>query len=182
MLTDIRHPALQSLYDYWRMLAPAGGLPDKSRFDVLALPPASWSRLFVVDMGAGEQSFTMRVVGTYLVRIYGRDMTNRPLTDAEMPGITQSWGYRFLQDMRSKPAPMHFRGETIYRYKDALARVEQVLVPFADDAGRCVTVVGAINYEDVELRPVAPGLAENGVLQIDAPVPAGLPSGRLVRA
>jgi len=131
---------------HWSTLAKNGRPPLRERFTPLDLPARDWKNLYLLDVGPQSGEFRLRVHGTYLVDAAGTDCTGRRLNEDEIPGCTRTALYRMLPRAVSPGLPQYHKGETLFRMPDWKRGVEQVMCPLADEHGRIVSIIGAVEF------------------------------------
>lgn len=145
----IDHPALRALFDYWSARRGGAGLPARRDIDPLDIP-ALLPHLMLIDVqsaAAHTPELRFRLVGTALVRHFGRDTTGLPVEEGYMGS---DWGkilpdYRYVISRR-RPCLRHNRGvgrdRRSFDYK-------RLLLPLAAD-GDAVDMIlaGAFWRED----------------------------------
>lgn len=145
-------PYIEALWSYWHRLADEASPPAKRRFDIVALPTDSWSRLILFDVLDGARDYRVRVMGTYLVEAYGADFTGRRLVDAEIPRVTNSASYQLLGRAVETRAPQHYLGPCGFQLGPGLDDVAMVVLPLTDAAGRVAHAIGSIHYPSFRER------------------------------
>jgi hypothetical protein len=144
--TLVLNPLLVTLYRYWRSLAPAGEVPRKCAFNPIDLPGAVWPRIFLLDILEGRQNYRVRLLGTYLVDACGRDLTGLHLVESEIPRIERSATWRMLPALVVEREPQYYFGPTSFRFGDVYQRIEQILMPLADDYGDVRYALGGLDF------------------------------------
>jgi hypothetical protein len=78
------HPKIRRLFEYWRSIHPAAGLPGRQHFDPLDVPLLLPSILLadVAGRAGPEPEFTFRLMGTQLEVFFGGNFTGRPFVSA----------------------------------------------------------------------------------------------------
>lgn len=137
---------LATLYQYWRSLKRTDGVPLKQAFNPIDLPGSVWPRIFMLDILDGPENYRVRLLGTYLVDAYSRDLTGHRLVESEMPGITASATWRMLPALVAKREAQYYFGPTNFKFGDMYKRIEQVLMPLADDRGDIRYAIGGIDF------------------------------------
>jgi hypothetical protein len=96
--------AHEELYAYWASLRPSGGLPGRRDID-----PAGFKRLLptvsLIDVLGDPADFRLRLAGTGLYSVYGREITGLRLEEVYPALEARSWRERLERVVRSrKPA------------------------------------------------------------------------------
>src|SRR5690242_14824207 len=68
------HPLIRQFYEYWRSIAPPGGLPGRQHIVAEDISPL-WSRLWMLDVVRDPLRYRYRLCGTEMVRSLGREVT-----------------------------------------------------------------------------------------------------------
>ena len=85
---SLTHPLAQKVYDYWCENAPAGKLPGRQHLDPLEIPDAlPWIAVSDVERAGDDMRFRLRVIGTSIVKYFGRDSTNKWFEEIFCPEI-----------------------------------------------------------------------------------------------
>jgi len=137
------HPLVNRFYEYWRDIAPAGGLPGRqhvSPTDIVPLLPRVW----MLDVIRSPLRFRYRLVGTAEVTTLGREVTGQWLDDVhpkfrDDPLLTAR--YRYIVEM-GRPTWRH--GPVRWDHDDRHRIVENCIVPLASD-GKTVDIIFAIS-------------------------------------
>src|ERR1700722_9194073 len=140
-------PPIRALFDYWRRIAPAGRLPGRQHLDPVAIPsllPHLWL-LCVAPAPASPLGwhFRYRLVGTELVRVFGRDPTGQLFHEA-WPLLTSAGGvYPHHVAVVETRRPSFRRGRSLYDSQRDYHWLERILLPLARD-GEQVDVILAL--------------------------------------
>lgn len=146
VLAAIECETIKAVVEYWQALGSSGGIALKSAFDPVALPPAAWPRLFMVEKPHGETAFRLRLMGTYVVGAIGTDFTGCRLLEAEIPGIMRSVTFNLVSRLFDANETQHYRGAPTFPLSLQYQLHEQVVLPLYGDASDIVAAVGAIDY------------------------------------
>jgi hypothetical protein len=75
------HPRARRVYDYWREIHPADGLPGRQHVDPSALPDVL-PNLRLIEVHRDPMRFRYRLVGSRVDVVHGRNLANRWLDEA----------------------------------------------------------------------------------------------------
>ena len=127
-------PRIAELYDYWRLITPAGRrMPGRQQFDPAAVPKLlPWLRLY--DVQRDPMRFRYRLVGTELVRVMGRDPTGKWL-DETFPGVVGSYDYETLINIVGGRIKAYSRGAPILVVSKDYLLAERLTLPLSQDGG-----------------------------------------------
>lgn len=141
----IDHPALRALFDYWSGRCGGACLPARRDIDPLDIPELL-PHLMLIDVDSAQApapDLRFRLVGTALVRHFGRDTTGLPVEEAYMG---RDWekilsDYRYVISRR-RPCLRHNLG--IGRDRKTFD-YQRLLLPLAAD-GESVDMILAGAY------------------------------------
>lgn len=121
----IRSALLRSLFDYWQSKLRGRRLPDRADIDPIEIPKLL-PNLVLVDVLPGRPDcFRYRLIGTGIVRVFGRDMTGRTTDDIPNPKLKKLAVESFLA-CRDAAAPM---GQEWLRPWTGVQDYERVMLP-----------------------------------------------------
>jgi hypothetical protein len=128
------------LYEHWRAIHPAQGLPGRQHFDPLQVPQLlPW--IWLVDVHREPLRFKFRLYGTQHIVPSGGDHTGKWIDEA-YPNFVASDVYADYVLVAEKGVPSYRKGNASYHapeYKE----LERVMLPLAGD-GRTVDMILAI--------------------------------------
>ncbi len=82
--------AHQELLTYWQSVRPPGGLPRRGDID-----PSGFKRLLpcisLMDVKVSPRDYRVRLAGTALYGLFGREITGRRLGDIYPPAAAEAW-------------------------------------------------------------------------------------------
>lgn len=136
---EIGDPQMQALLRSWLRLAPAGGLPDKARFDPLdhaGLLPRMW----IYELTADRGDFVGRLCGEEIRLVWGRTIKGELFSRIATPERFRAGHRRWLYCVT---APAVLVGRSLERGRFAVTRLT---LPFTDRDGR-LYVLGASRYD-----------------------------------
>jgi hypothetical protein len=147
-------PALTALWRLWSAsAAQGGGRPMRAGIDPLRLPPSAWRHCFLFD--ALEDGFRIRLYGTYVVELMGRDPTGARLTAAGDEREAQASRHPALRRMLASTAPTLWRHELHLGRADTVTLLLTLVMPLFSPEGRIDMIFGGA--EMPEERPGAGG-------------------------
>ncbi|WP_207477115.1 PAS domain-containing protein [Arenibaculum pallidiluteum] len=136
---EIHSPALKAIHAYYRSLATADGLPGRQHID-----PAALRTLLphIVLADVVEDDFRLRLIGTRVVDIWGRDHTG--YTFSSFPNTP------FVEGLRRSYARARDEKRIIHwmatRPVDSLVFYERLAFPLARDGRTVDMVMGAVDF------------------------------------
>jgi hypothetical protein len=139
------HPKIRRLFEYWRSIHPAAGLPGRQHFDPLDVPLLLPSILLadVAGRAGAEPEFTFRLMGTQLEVFFGGNFTGRPFVSAFIKA-RQSQTYidmcRILEDRQ----PRWRRGLASFVQNREHITTERLFLPLARDGATVDIILGMI--------------------------------------
>jgi len=127
------HPTVVEIYEYWRSIRPADGLPGRQHVDPLNIPKHLLAGLWLLDVQREPFRLRYRLVGTRIDRAIGRDVTGQWLDEAH-PQIKEN--VPFIERYRNvvlTRSPSHREGKPTLWTHETFARIENLLLPLARD-------------------------------------------------
>ena len=136
-------PELQALETLWQRMRGDRGLPSRRDFDPVEVPRLL-SRMFLIDVLPGaspERRYRVRLTGTELVVMLGRDWTGRFLHEfSDLAAADHLVGV--VDQVVADRMPFIFSGN-FYRPRDkSTCRSESILLPLAEDDGDVNMIIG----------------------------------------
>ena len=126
-LSDISHPRLRMLLDYWNATRGTSAMPTRAALDPIAL--WQWlGHLILIEAASGGE-FKYRVYGTGLAEYYGRDLTGK--TTAALRSDVRALvcrEYAAVCETRRPLLVTHTR-----RIREQRMPVEKLILPFSAD-------------------------------------------------
>lgn len=131
---DIRDQQLKDLYAYWQTMRGDRRIPSRSAFDPVQVP-RMLPNLILLDVEPDTGRLVVRVLGTRVATVYGKDYTGRYLDEVYFGDNTTS----VLEDYGTCAREgIPVLGERNFRnVRDVVYRMERLILPFSDD-GRVV--------------------------------------------
>lgn len=152
-------PKLADALSYWQSLPREGAVPDRSAFDPIDLWQLMPMVAFTEPQPDGDHH--CRVLGTDLCRIYGRDLTNRPVStlrpgpvaerlldhlgavaDSGQPELRRLTLRGMVPGGKRALGPPEFKSLTIWR----------LVLPLSTDGGRTADRLLAIDSSPEPIR------------------------------
>jgi hypothetical protein len=136
------HPKAKALAGYWLSIHPKTGLPGRQHFDPCDVP-ALLPNIFLVDIDAQVLRFTWRLMGTALVKIFGRDHTGLPVEGAYRDG-TRAHAYQALCAIVATKQPRWRRAPASFATDREYLTMERTVFPLAADGETVNMALGLI--------------------------------------
>jgi hypothetical protein len=136
--TELMHPKVRQIYEYWRSIHPAEGLPSIQHFDPAAvhtLLPHIW----LLDVLRNPYRFRYRLVGGEITAAGGPARRGQLMEEQQggpIPDRIQS----ALIDMVERHEPDWYRGRPLAAHVEHIHSLERISLPLAGD-GRTVDVI-----------------------------------------
>ena len=116
-LTQISHDGCRQFLAYWRSKRNGGAVPDRHDFDPLVEVPSLAAGFFIYDVEDEARDFRLRLMGTGLVQMFGRDVTGQLISSywspAELGPVLEAMRSSLSRESRSPArAPSIGRSET----------------------------------------------------------------------
>lgn len=139
------HPRLKRLYDYWKAIHPARGLPGRQEFDPSAVPDLL-PNLWILDVQHEPFRLRFRLVGTSIVCSAPGGITGQWLDDVR-PEIRDIPGFldRHRAVVETKK-PSWRRGASRFQHDVPFASLENLFLPLARDGERVDMILAATVY------------------------------------
>ena len=133
---------IRQLFDYWRSIHPADGLPTRRHFDPMAVP-ALLPNICLIAAPTPSDDFIFRLMGTRLEIFFGGNFTGKPFVSAYIKNH-KSQAYvdmcAILQDRlarwRRGPAGLVENREHV--------TIERVFLPLAEDGVTVNIILGLL--------------------------------------
>jgi len=143
-------PDLVELHQLWIAKCGARLMPSRSDFD-----PSEFRKLLptieLYDVGRTEGTYTVRLVGSALVALAGRDNTGKPpghgLPEADARAIVE-----ILNLVVRRRAPLFGRGRVYWISGKSYRKYEGSVLPLSDDAASVNMILCALKLEPPALR------------------------------
>ncbi len=141
-LPESCHPKIQAIFDYWRRIHPAQGLPGRQHFDPVDIP-ALLANVYLIDVAQDGAEFIFRLMGTRAEAFFGGNYTGKPVQNAYVTDH-KSRTYADIAAMLQDRLPRWRRGPTYYVRNRELAMVERLYVPLARDGKTVDMILGLV--------------------------------------
>lgn len=138
------HARLRRLYEYWRGIHPASGLPGRQHFDPVQVPDLL-PNLWMVDVVGQPLRFRYRLVGTIIVTAVGRELTGQWLDEAH-EGFVGSRIEHVYRSIVSKRRPHHRKEPSRVVQLNDHALLENLMLPLAADGANVDIILGGVVF------------------------------------
>ena len=139
----IRNRQLRDLYTYWVGLRHGRRIPPRAAFDPTAVPRLL-PNLILLDVEPETGRQIVRVLGTRVAAVYGRDYTGKYLDEiyfgANLESVLNDYG-TCAREGRPVLEYRDFRN-----VRDVLYRMERLILPFSDDDTRVNKVISGLHF------------------------------------
>ena len=136
-------PEVRALHDIWQRMRGGRGLPSRRDFDPVEVPQLL-SRMFLIDVLPGaspERRYRVRLKGTELVVLLGRDWTGRFLH--EFSDLEAADHLVAVADHVVASRMPFISSGLFYRARDrSTCQSESILLPLAEDDGDVNMIMG----------------------------------------
>lgn len=147
------HPLVRRLYDYWRSLAPPGGLPGRPDLVPEDIAPL-WSRAWMLDVFRDPLRYRYRLCGTEMVRSLGREVTGEWLDEVHPALIANPQSRERFRFMAETGRATWRRGLPLWTHDPRHQLIETLIVPLADNARTVDKMLGVSVVFDNAGRPI----------------------------
>ena len=135
-------PKIRQIFDYWRAIHPAEGLPGLQHFDPLDVP-SLLPNIILIDVPTETADFTFRLLGTAVEYFFGGNMQGPPLVKAYTAG-TASPAYHDVCGLCADAQPRWWKGQARYvRNRDHVV-AERIHLPLARDGAQVDMILGLL--------------------------------------
>jgi hypothetical protein len=155
LITDTAHlhPRAQRLYDYWRQIHPAAGLPGRQHFDPAALTDVL-PNLRLIDVHRDPLRFRYRLLGSRVDVVHGRNLANQWLDEAHAGDPHLEHLLREYVRIAETAEPSWRRGMPWVVPEPECVTVEALRLPLARDGVTVDMVLGMSMYFNAAGREV----------------------------
>ena len=127
MTSQKLHPLLLELLEFWQSKCQESVLPSRAMFDPFALLP--WlGRLILLDVIDRGADFRYRLHGTWLVELFGVDLTGKRLSEVRSP-VARLW-HEYQTCVRDR-RPLCISSKTLSERDHRI--IDKVVLPLASD-------------------------------------------------
>ncbi len=144
ILATARAAELQALLRYWLAVHPRDRLPGRRNFDPAEVP-AALGNLVLTDVERDPYRFRIRLMGTAVVRAFGRDFTGMYLDEA-LPGVGNTVIHTDRVAVAETGLPNYRHGATAIPIKFDFAPIERVYLPLASDGATVDMILAMTVY------------------------------------
>lgn len=138
---SIRSILLRSLFDYWQSKMRGRQMPDRADIDPIEIPKLLPNIVLIDILPDRPDCFRYRLVGTEIVRVFGREMTGRTTDDIPDPKLKKLAVESFLA-CRDAAVPM---GQEWRRPWTGVQDYERILLPLTQGANEVAIIVLGID-------------------------------------
>lgn len=154
ILKVVSDPALRDLLAYWMAIHPRTVLPSRGHFDPVDVPRAL-PNIVLTEVERDPYRFRVRLMGTEVVRAFGRDFTGRLLDDV-IPDFETSFGCLHRIEVAETGMPNYRHGHSSMAFRLDFAPIERIHLPLASD-GATVDVILSMTMYIARRAPDARG-------------------------
>lgn len=123
-------PKIKKAYDYWQSKRHGDALPKRQDVDPAEIVPLLPNTL-LVDVQVKPLDFVFRLVGTEVVRRYGREFTGKRLMDLDLDGMNHDIFKEYALTVERRE-PEYFVDQYIMHNGRSM-HFERILMPLSDD-------------------------------------------------
>ena len=126
---------IRSFYDYWLSIYPKAGLPGRQHFDPMDIPgllPNIWLLDIFRDPQSFRLRFRVRLTGTRITEISGRDATGKWCHDI-YDAFEETDGFRCISACAIKGRPQFRKGRVIANRDRVYIETERIYLPLASN-------------------------------------------------
>lgn len=140
---DVRDLQLRDLYAYWQTMRGDRRIPPRSAFDPVQVPRLL-PNLILLDVEPETRRLIVRVLGTRVASIYGRDYTGQYLDEIYFgpnnTSVLDDYG-TCAQDGIPVLRERNFRN-----VRDVVYRMERLILPFSDDGQVVNKLISGLHF------------------------------------
>ena len=144
ILEIARAAEMRALRRYWLSVHPRHALPGRRDFDPAAVPGAL-ANLVLTEVERAPLRFRVRLMGTAVVRAFGKDFTGRYLDEA-LPGVVDTVIHTDRVAVVETGLPSYRHGATAMPIKFDFAPIERVYLPLATDGATVDMILAMTLY------------------------------------
>ena len=145
------HTKIVRVFDYWRSIHPAVGLPGRRGLDPLQVPEGLLPNMSLIDVTGDPRRFRYRLIGTSITRFAGRDVSGRWLEDV-YTGFAGGGVHTALCRVVDDRTGDYRRGPPVHLGMAELAEVERIFLPLADDGASVDMIMALAVFHDTQGR------------------------------
>lgn len=140
---DIRNQQLRDLYTYWQKMRGDSRIPPRSAFDPIQVPRLL-PNLILLDVEPDSGRLIVRVLGTRVATVYGRDYTGQYLDEIYFGSNAAS----VLEDYGTCARDgIPVLGERNFRnVRDVVYRMERLILPLSDDGKEVNKLISGLHF------------------------------------
>lgn len=137
-------PELCTLLRYWLSVHPRVALPGRRHFDPTEVP-AALGNLVLTTVEREPYRFRIRLMGTAVVRAFGKDFTGMYLDEA-LPGVRDTVIHTDRVAVAETGLPSYRHGPTALPIKFDFAPIERIYLPLATDGATVDMILAMTVY------------------------------------
>lgn len=138
-LTELRHPALRSAYEYWCLKKGNKVFPSRQDISPEEMKPYL-ANAMLIDVSYEPFDFVFRVYGTEIVRATGKEQTGKSVLSLEPPEFAALVFSHYLEAVKERRPCLHGIIFAPHRY-------HRLTLPLSSD-GQTIDKLLAISIED----------------------------------
>jgi hypothetical protein len=147
------HASARWLFDYWRSIHPAHGLPGRRHFDPAAVAPLL-PNIVLVDVHRGPLRFRYRLLGSRIDAIHGKTLVGQWLDEAYASHPNAAAMLAEYTRVTETAQPTWRRSAPRVVPDPGCQSIEVLRLPLAADGATVDMVLGLTLYFDAGGRPV----------------------------
>ena len=133
---------IRQLYEYWRSVHPADGIPGRRHFDPMAVP-ALLPNICLIAAPTPAADFVFRLMGTRLEIFFGGNFTGKPFVSAYIKNH-RSQAYVDMCEILEDRQPRWRRGPAGLVENREHVTIERVFLPLAEDGATVNIILGLL--------------------------------------
>lgn len=142
-------PKIRRIFDHWKSIHPAAGLPGRQHFDPLDVP-SLLPNILLIDVPTETSGFAFRLMGTAVEYFFGGNLQGTPLVDA-YTARHESPAHRDVCGVVADHMPRWWKGRARYvRNRDHVV-AERIHLPLATD-GKTVDLILGLLVANTQFR------------------------------
>jgi hypothetical protein len=148
-IPDDSHPKIRKIYDYWRYIHPASGLPGRQHLDPLDIPDLL-PHIRLIDVVGDPPRFRVRLCGDRIRAYFGSPQQDR-FFDEMFPSFTSRASYVAFMNAIVTGEPSWDAGACDLNPAKVFMPMERIVLPLAAD-GRTIDMLIMISLFGEDAR------------------------------